>query len=282
MSKYLELAKNKFKESNDVNFKLPLIDFVSDCYVRLKPCSYGVRIQQKITTDLSLTTIRPQLNIGDVLIGKTTCEVKTSFLDRKNSYHLTHLRMWQKFKYYLFCLIDCENNFTPEFYLIDKYVLNKIRLTPMNGTKESNSDNTNIELRCTIKKDSNNHKILIKENKLGGNSYSDMISYVESSLNIKLEPINTKIGSVVCVPENIIDEELIEKVYNHSFEVIKYARYKKSMNYLGKMVQYMLVQIISEEPKFTEDELFEKLYDEVRMYVITKSLKLKLKFRENY
>lgn len=178
MTNYLLLAKNKYKETNDVDFKLPLTDFITDCYVRLKPCSYGTRIQQKITKDLNLTTISPSLNNGDILIGKSMCEIKTSFLDRKGSYHLTHLRMWQKFKYYLFCLIDCENDFNPEFYVIDKYVLNKIKMTPMNGTKESNSDNVNIELRTTIKKNSDSFKILVRENKLGGTSFNDLKKFV--------------------------------------------------------------------------------------------------------
>ena len=178
MTEYLLLAKNKFKESNDVDFNLTLSDFITDCYVRLKPCSYGIRIQQKITKDLSLTTISPSLNNGDILIGKSMCEIKTSFLDKKGSYNLTHLRMWQKFRYYLFCLIDCENDFTPEFYVIDKYVLNKIKMTPMNGTKESNSDNVNIELRTTIKKGSDSFKILVKENKLGGTSFNDLKNFV--------------------------------------------------------------------------------------------------------
>ena len=177
MSEYLSLAKNKFRESNDVDFDLPLIDFISDCYVRLKPCSYGTRIQQKITKDLNLGALSPSLNKGDIVIGKSMCEIKTSFLDRKGSYHLTHLRMWQKFKYYLFCLIDCENDFTPEFYVVDKYVLNKIKMTPMNGTKESNSDNINIELRTTIKKGGDGFKILAKENKLGGTSFNDLMRF---------------------------------------------------------------------------------------------------------
>ena len=92
--------------------------------------------------------------------------------------------MWQKFNYYLFCFIDSSNGFTPEFYLIDKYVLNKIRMTPMNGTKESNSENTNIELRSTVKKNGDYHKLFRKENKLRGTSLDDLKSYVVNTLNI--------------------------------------------------------------------------------------------------
>ena len=50
-SVYLQLAKEKYKQDNDVNYKLSLTDFVADCYCRLKPCSYGARIQSKIILD---------------------------------------------------------------------------------------------------------------------------------------------------------------------------------------------------------------------------------------
>lgn len=277
MSKYLELAKNKFKESNDVNFDLPLIDFVSDCYVRLKPCSYGIRIQQKITTDLSLATIKPQLNIGDVLLGKSTCEVKTSFLDKKNSYHLTHLRMWQKFKFYLFCLIDCDNNFTPEFYLVDKYILNKLKLTPMNGTKESNSENVNIELRTTLKKGSDGYKIINKDNKLGGNTYSDLITYIESINNTKIE--NVVIPSLDKCGETsgMVDKTLLMEFYQNSEKQIKPGRFKKPMNYIHKMSEHIMVQLLWEDPKYLDETLWDEMFSEVRLFVLSKSLLLKTK-----
>jgi hypothetical protein len=174
MSHYLKLAKEKYKQTNDVNLSLDFIDFIADCYVRLKPCSYGARIQAKIIKDLNVTSISASLNMGDVKLGKKSGEIKVSYLDKANSYNLTHLRMWQKFHYYLFCFIDCENDFTPEFYVLDKYVLNFVKMTPMNGTKESNSDNTNIELRTTVKKNGDIHKLLMKNNKLSGTTFKDL------------------------------------------------------------------------------------------------------------
>ena len=47
-SKYLNLAKEKFKQTNDVNFDLDFNDFIADCYDRLKQFSYEARIQSKI------------------------------------------------------------------------------------------------------------------------------------------------------------------------------------------------------------------------------------------
>ena len=47
-------------------------------------------------------------------------------------------------------------------------------MTPMNGTKESNSNNNNIELRSTVKKNGKTHKLFKKYNKLSGTSFSDL------------------------------------------------------------------------------------------------------------
>lgn len=179
---YLNLAEEKYKGGNGVNYELSFNDFICDCYVRLKPCSYGSRIQTKILSEVGCESISPSLNMGDFNIGDKKAEIKVSFLGQSGSYNITHLRMWQKFNYYLFCFIDCSNGFIPEFYLIDKYVLHKIKMTPMNGTKESNSENTNIELRSTIKKDDKFHKLFHRENKLCGTSLDDLKSYINKSL----------------------------------------------------------------------------------------------------
>jgi hypothetical protein len=181
MSEYLILAKNKFNQDSNVDFGLSITDFIMDCYVRLKPCSYGKRIEQKISKDLNITSIKSSLGMGDVILRGVPCEIKTSFLDKKGSYHLTHLRMWQDFKYYLLCLVDCENNFTPEFYVIEKDILNDFKIGPMNGTKLANTHNNTIELRTTFKKGGENFNSLMSYNKLGGTSFDDLHKFVNEN-----------------------------------------------------------------------------------------------------
>ena len=90
-STYLQLAKDKFKQSNDVNYNLTFNDFISDCYVRLKPCSYGSRIQTKIIKDLDATSIVPSLNMGDVSLGSKSGEIKVSYLGKSNSYNFLNI-----------------------------------------------------------------------------------------------------------------------------------------------------------------------------------------------
>jgi hypothetical protein len=179
MSDYLALAREKFNNGNDVDYNLSFNDFICDCYVRLKPCSYGSRIQTKISMEIGVETHSPSSDAGDIKISpRKNGEIKVSFLGQTKSYSLTHLRMWQKFQLYLFCFIDCENNFTPEFYLLDKYILNKVKMSPMNGTKTANSENENIEMRSTIKKDGEYHKLFKKENKLKGTTLSDLKDFI--------------------------------------------------------------------------------------------------------
>jgi hypothetical protein len=181
MTNYLELAKAKYNQNTEVDYNLGFNDFIMDCYVRLKPCSYGGKIQQKISLDVNLISIAPNENRGDVLFNDKFAEIKTSYLGKNKTYRLTHLRMWQKFTYYIICFIDCENDFTPELYLIDKNIMDKFKLTPMNGTTDSNSENNNIELSCTIKKGGPNHNILERYNKLSGTTIDNLKDFVNKN-----------------------------------------------------------------------------------------------------
>jgi hypothetical protein len=174
----LGLAKNKFKTSKDIDVKQGLIDYILDCYVKLNPCSYGARIQKYICTLLKLKIISSRLNLGDFIFRDTYGEFKVTYLSQTLDYHITHIRQWQKFKYYLIMFIDCENDFTPEFYFIPKNVINSFRLSNMVGTKEANEDNFNVDLRTTIRKDSKEHKLLAKNNLLKGTSIDDLIEFV--------------------------------------------------------------------------------------------------------
>jgi len=182
---YLELAKQKFGKSKEVDYMLPLNHFIMDCYVRLNPCSYGLRIASKICIDSSLPQVSSRLGLGDCMVGERAYEIKVSFLSQENTYCITHIRMWQKFTHYILCFVDCRDNFTPNFIVLNKFELNKLNLGAMNNTKEANVDNHNIELRVTIKKDSKEYNFLLRNNLLDGTSYGDLRKYIEK-MNKKL------------------------------------------------------------------------------------------------
>jgi hypothetical protein len=178
MTNFIELAKERYKQGNNVDFGLTFNEFICQCYIKLKPCSYGMRIERKIMDEVGGKSNSPSLNLGDISFLGKNAEIKVSFLSQTNTYSLTHIRMWQEFDMYLFCLIDCDNNFTPEFYLIDKFIMGDVKMGPMNGTKLSNTKNKNIELRVTIKKGGDVYSMFKRFNKLNGTTLLDLKSFI--------------------------------------------------------------------------------------------------------
>jgi hypothetical protein len=178
VSEYLNFAKNKFSQSKGVNFELSLRDFICDCYVRLNPCSYGVRIEKKIVLDFEFESVMSKTNRGDGKKNGKYFEIKVTFLSNvTNSYSLTHLRPWQLIDYYMFCLVDCDNDFTPMFFVIPKHMIHKFKLSPMNGTERSNENNHNIEMRSTIVNGSKEYKDLFRYNLLPDTSDNSLRNF---------------------------------------------------------------------------------------------------------
>jgi hypothetical protein len=176
----LELAKNKFNKSKDIDVNQGLIDYILDCYTLLNPCSYGSRLEKYVCNMLKLKSISRSSNTGDFKYKNTFGEFKSTYLGQNLEYHITHIRQWQKFKFYLIMFIDCENDFIPEFYFVPKNILNKFKLGNMVGTKEANVDNHNVDLRVNIKKGSLEHKLLAKNNLLKGTTVDDLIMFMNT------------------------------------------------------------------------------------------------------
>jgi len=178
---YVNLANAKFGQVKKVSFELELKEFICECYVKLNPCSYGNRVAEKVRIMLGAKSVNQRDGKGDIELNKFFYEQKVSYLSNvNNSWSLTHLRPWQKFNYYIFCLVDCDNNFEPNFYVIDKVAINRFNLNAMNGTASSNHNNSNIELRTNISKGSESHRTLKKINLLEDTTYNSLKKFVES------------------------------------------------------------------------------------------------------
>lgn len=179
MNQYLTAAQLKRNKDKSVDYKLNFQDFICQCYVNLNPNSYGTHIEDYISRSIHGYNIRASAERGDFVVGDYYFEFKASYLSEKySSYSLTHLRKWQQFNYYLCCFIDCDDNFKSYFYLIDKNMVEKMNLSFMNGTPKSNENNTNVEMRLTVKVDSHNHKVLRKYNLLQDTSFETMCEYM--------------------------------------------------------------------------------------------------------
>lgn len=178
---YIDLATAKFNQEKKVSLDLSLKEFICECYIKLNPCSYGNRVAEKIRIMLGAKSVSQRDGRGDIKFNDFFYEQKVSYLSNVNNcWSLTHLRPWQKFNYYIFCLIDCEDNFEPNFYLIDKVTINKFNLGAMNGTASANHNNSNIELRTNIAKGSDAHQILKRINLLKDTSYESLKKFIES------------------------------------------------------------------------------------------------------
>lgn len=177
---YLQLAKAKRNASKKIDYSLPLIQFLAWCYVNLTPASYGIQIQKYIChLKLKLKEVDKKLCLGDFYFSTTFGEFKSTYLSKDNEYSFTHLRQWQNYKYYMLCLIDCDNDFIPEFYIITKEDMGRFKLGYMNGTSEENNNQENREQRISIKKDSKEYKMLKQFNMLNDTTYDTLVKYVK-------------------------------------------------------------------------------------------------------
>jgi hypothetical protein len=64
MSDYLKRAKEKYKTNKDIDMSLSLIDYICECYVKLNPCSYGSRIENKVKKLLKVKNVKKSENKG--------------------------------------------------------------------------------------------------------------------------------------------------------------------------------------------------------------------------
>ena len=178
-NRYLQDAKDKRKLNKKIDYNVSLYEFICQCYIKLNPNTYGTYMENAITNLLRAKKMKKGDELGDIAIGGKYYEVKTSYLGQSgDTYTITHIRQWQKFNYYLLCFIDCDNDFTPHFYLLNKNVMDMIKLDNMNGTSNSNIDNTKVEKRVTIKVGTYNHRVIVRNNILKDTTIDSLYDFV--------------------------------------------------------------------------------------------------------
>jgi hypothetical protein len=162
-----------------MDYSLNLNDFICLAYVNLAPNTYGTHIQEYIRMRLDAIDVLASEERGDLMVTRKYFEVKASYLGQKNdSYNITHIRQWQNFDYYLLCFVDCDSDFTPNFFVIDKKILDMIKLSNMNGTPKSNKDNTNVEKRVTLKRNELSYLMVSNFNLLKDNTFESLLEFI--------------------------------------------------------------------------------------------------------
>ena len=215
----LEKAKRRFQNSriNDVPYHLPFNEFILDCYLGYPPSSYGKHLQEWIINAIKkfgVSSISDKKNKGDCKLQfnpkdvydstliesaekgthfrfyhpdllkyalSLNYEIKCSYLGKNGCYSIRNIKTYQNIDGgYLICFIDCENDFTPEFYLVDLSVFEKyFTMSHMNGVSSEHKDGGLKNMAVTIAKGSDNHYVLKFCNKLGGTNLEDLISYFD-------------------------------------------------------------------------------------------------------
>lgn len=122
-------------------------------------------------------------------VHKKFIEVKISYLGKNGTYTIRNIRPYQNFDYFLFCFVDCDNNFKQTYILVTKEFITEnsdFTLTPMNGTKKVNKDRKNIAFGTAFKKRSFQFSELIDCNLLKGTEYNDVFNFFDKkSIELK-------------------------------------------------------------------------------------------------
>jgi hypothetical protein len=203
----LELAKKlrttKKNGSTIPDLDLPFNEFILECYLHSYPCSYGKYIEQKFIHDINKTKsyvneLSPKMNKGDFELDRPTYfyhegmpvyyynkekfsfELKTSFLGKDDGYSVRNIKPYQEINGgYVICLVDCDNDFKEEIYVVDFADLKKsFTLTHMDGTADKHSEDGFKNLGLSFKKDSYTHMLLDRLSKMSGTSFNDFKEYV--------------------------------------------------------------------------------------------------------
>ena len=104
------------------------------------------------------TKVSSEQNKGDFKKDNKHYEYKASGFNQDGSLHIVQIRLWQKCDY-IIQSISHEHIYT--FLVSHRDMQNEVdlcRASSAHGTKEANKENTNIELRVTVTRGSDNWK----------------------------------------------------------------------------------------------------------------------------
>ena len=214
----LERAKRRFYNSKSKpHYVVDFSEFILDCYLDYCPSSYGNHLENRIIMEIEkfgVSGVPKKLNQGDCKLqfnpkdvyestliesAETGChsrfyhpdllkfalslnyEIKCSYLGNTGSYSIRNIKTYQNIDGgYIICFIDCENDFIPEFYLVDFSVLERhFTMSHMNGVSSEHKGGVFKNMSVTIAKGSDNHYVLKYNNKLDGTKLEDLISYFD-------------------------------------------------------------------------------------------------------
>ena len=211
-----------YGDNDDVKLLLPHLtieDYVVLLYSKCTPSQYGILFEEKLINNLKEYVYAEKLDkryeCGDVYLrypinnmGVGYCnykqeiskfEVKFSYVNKKNSFNIRNIRLYNNFDYLILGVCNPQHDFGITYYCIKKEELEKIGLTPMNGTKKSNKNNENICYGTTISCYSFKEFKLSDLNVLKGGTYNDLLKFISDKQIELRENFITKICDELCL-----------------------------------------------------------------------------------
>jgi hypothetical protein len=217
----------------DDDYKEDMDNFILKMYLDCDPAGYGKVFVKKILRDhdsinehgINIYPVMDKGDMGDVAlvypkrnyfygefydprilhysrvlsygeIPKIFFEVKISYLGKNGTFTVRNIRPYQDFNYYILCFVDCKNNFRPRFLVVDKKVITEnhvFTLTPMNGTKEANKDNTDIGYGLSFKRNHWKDLYLESRNLMKGTTYEHLTEYLKEQNQVLKEVFEDRV-----------------------------------------------------------------------------------------
>lgn len=166
-------TKNKITKTD---LEMNINEYVCKLYCICDPASYGKWLEKKFIYDTIgyVSTIDAKHDRGEMLIGETINEMKSSYFNQAKVYRLANLRPWQRIDNYILFLIDTEDNFKLRVYVVpSKTIYENLNFAPMDNTMNVNETNERVNVGTTFNKQF--IEILNKDNILKGNTYDDLL-----------------------------------------------------------------------------------------------------------
>lgn len=199
----IEANKKLHKNNDKIKILLPhmlMQDYIILLYNECTPSQYGTLFEEKLISQLKEYTytnkIPKKFECGDLYLRypaghigfgykhyeseKTKFEVKFSYVNKKHSFNIRNIRLYNNFDYLIVGVCNPHKNFELTYYCIKKEDIEDIGLTPMNGTKKSNKNNVNICYGTTISLHGYKEFKLDMSNVLEGNTHIDLLKFMSN------------------------------------------------------------------------------------------------------
>jgi len=188
-------------ESGDFHINCDYM-FENKCLKSINNFLHSDKLEKRVKDKKLIQKIKNDFNNNLIKTCSTFFELKTSYLNDRGYYRIGNIRTYQKYDNLLLLLIDCEDSFKYNIYLIPMSEIHTFNMCHMHGTTDSNKDTQNPHLSFSIAKGSQLERDMDKWRLPFGFKY--LINKIES---FKRKELDTKFIDESLF-NTIIDDEM--------------------------------------------------------------------------